>query len=147
MTSQILTIHQIIEGVLAKNLIATLQFINFSHACDFIHRGKMEQILLVYGLPIETVTAIMTLYKNTKVILSSSNGDTNFIARVLQGDILATCMFYTLLKLCTSNVNRSNKRKWFLIKKDRKQMIFCRNYDKFNLCWWSSASCKYTRPS
>ena len=27
-------------------------------AFDSIHRGKMEQILLAYGLPKETVTAI-----------------------------------------------------------------------------------------
>ena len=43
-TSQILTIRRILEGVRAKNLQATLIF-------DSIHRGKMEQILLAYGIP------------------------------------------------------------------------------------------------
>ena len=45
-TSQILTVHRILEGVYAKNLEATLLFVNFSKAFDSIHRGKLEQILL-----------------------------------------------------------------------------------------------------
>ena len=45
-TSQILTIHRILEGVYAKNLEATILFVDFSKAFDSIHRGKMEQILL-----------------------------------------------------------------------------------------------------
>ena len=56
-TSQILTICRILEGVQAKNLQATLLFINCPKAFNSIHRGKMEQILLAYGLPKETVAA------------------------------------------------------------------------------------------
>ena len=44
----------------------TLLLVDFSKAFDSIHRGKMEPILLAYGLPIETVTAIMMLYKTRK---------------------------------------------------------------------------------
>ena len=47
--SQILTIHQILEGVCAKNLETTILFINFTTTFDSIHRGKMEQILLAYS--------------------------------------------------------------------------------------------------
>ena len=65
-TSQILTIRRILEGVQAKNLQATLLFVDFTKAFDSIHRGKMEQILLAYGLPKETVAAIMILYRNTR---------------------------------------------------------------------------------
>ena len=53
----------------------------------YTHR-KMEQILLSYGLPKETVTAIIILYKNIKVKVRSPDGNTdNFeiIASVLQG--------------------------------------------------------------
>ena len=50
-TSQILTIRRILEGVRAKNLQATLLFVDFTKAFDSIHRGKMELILLAYGLP------------------------------------------------------------------------------------------------
>ena len=56
-----------ILGVRAKNLEATISFVDFSKAVDSIHRGKMEQILLAYGLPKEIVGAIIMLYKNTKV--------------------------------------------------------------------------------
>ena len=60
-TSQILTIQRILEGVWAKNIQATILFVDFTKAFDFIHRGKMEQILQAYGIPKETVTAIMIL--------------------------------------------------------------------------------------
>ena len=65
-TSQILIICQILEGVRAKSLKATILFVNFSKTFDSIHRGKMEQILLTYGLPKETVAAIILLYKTWK---------------------------------------------------------------------------------
>ena len=99
-TSQILTICRILEGVRAKNLQATLLFVDFTMAFDSIHRGKMEQILLAYGLPKETVAAIMILYKNTKVKVRSPDGDTEYfdiVAGVLQGDTLAPYLFIICL--------------------------------------------------
>ena len=41
-TSQILTIRRILEGVRAKNIQATLLFVDFTKAFDSIHREKME---------------------------------------------------------------------------------------------------------
>ncbi len=61
-----MTIRRILEGVRAKNLEATILFADFSKAFDSIHRRKMEQILLAYGILKETVATIMALYKNTK---------------------------------------------------------------------------------
>ena len=75
-TSQILTIRRILEGVRVKNLQVTLLFVDFTKAFDSIHRGKMEQILLAYGQPKETVAAITILYRNTKVKVRSPDGDT-----------------------------------------------------------------------
>ena len=100
MTSQILTIRRILEGVRAKNQHATLLFVDFTKAFDSIHRGKMEQILLAYGLPKETVAAITILYRNTKVKVRSPDGDTKYfdiVARVLQGDTLAPYLFIICL--------------------------------------------------
>ena len=77
MTSQILTIRRILEGLRAKNQQATILFVNFTKAFDSIHRGKIEEILLAYGLPKETVAAIMILYRNTKVKVHSPDGDTD----------------------------------------------------------------------
>ena len=99
-TSQILTIRRILEGVRAKNLQATLVFVDFTKAFDSIHRGKMEQILLAYGLPKETVAAIMILYRNTKVKVRSPDGDTEYfdiVAGVRQGDTLAPYFFIICL--------------------------------------------------
>ena len=56
---QILNIRRILEGVRANNLPAVLLFIDFSKAFDSIHRGKMRGILIAYGIPQETVDAIM----------------------------------------------------------------------------------------
>ena len=64
-----------------------LLFVDFSKASDSIHRGKMEQILLAYGLPKETVTAIMMLYKNKKVKVHSPDGHTDFFNIVARGYI------------------------------------------------------------
>ena len=92
-TSQILTIRRILEGVRAKKLQATLLFVDFTKTFDSIHRGKMEQILLAYGLPEETVVAIMILYRDTKVKVRSPEGDTDYfdiVAGVLQGDTLSS---------------------------------------------------------
>ena len=102
--SQILTIRRVFEGVRSKNLEETILFVDFAQAFDSIHSGKMEQILLAYGLPEETVAAIMMLYRNTKVKARSLDGDTDFfdiVAGVLQGDTLAPylfiiCLYYVL---------------------------------------------------
>ena len=60
-TGQILTIRRLIEEINKKNLKATMVFVDFSKAFDSIHRGKMEEILLAYGIPPEIVNAIMML--------------------------------------------------------------------------------------
>ena len=98
--SQILTIRRILEGVRAKNLQATLLFVDFTKAFDSIHRGKMEQILLAYSLPKETVAAMTILYRNTKVKVRSPDGDTEYfdiVAGVLQVDTLALYLFIICL--------------------------------------------------
>ena len=105
-TSQILTIRKIL-GVRAKKLQATLLFVDFTKAFDSIHRGKMEQILLAYGLPKETVAAITILYRNTKVKVRSPDGYTEYVdivAGVLQGDTLAPYLFI----ICVDYVLRTS---------------------------------------
>ena len=61
---------------------------------------KIEQILLAYGLPKETVAAITILYRNTKVNVRSPDEDTEFfdiVAGVLQEDRLAPYLFILCL--------------------------------------------------
>ena len=60
----------------------------------------MEQILLAYGIWKETVTAIMMLYRNTKVKVCSPDGETDYfdnVAGVLQRDTLAPYLFLICL--------------------------------------------------
>ena len=121
-TSQILTIRRILKDVRAKNLEATILFVDFSKAFDSIHRGKMEQILLTYSLPKETVAVIMMLYRNPKVKVHSPDGDTDYfdiVAGVLQGDTLAPYLFI----ICLDYVLRTSidimKENGFKLAKER----------------------------
>ena len=71
-----------------------------------LHRWKMEQILLAYGLPKETEVAITILYRNTKVKVYSPDGDTEYfdiVAGVLQGDTLAPYLFIICLDKIREN--------------------------------------------
>ena len=77
-------------------------FVDFTKAFHSIYRGKMEQILLAYDLPKETVAAIMMLYRNRKVKVRSPDGDTDYfsiVADVLQGDTLAPYLFIICLDI------------------------------------------------
>ena len=73
-----------------KKLQATILFVDFTKVFDSI----TKQILFTYGLPKETVAAIMILYRNTRVKVCSPDTDYfNIVAGVLQGDTLAPYLF------------------------------------------------------
>ena len=81
-TGQILTTRRIIKGVKLKNLSVTLLFLVFAKAFNSIYRiiyisGKMKNILSAYGIPTETVEAIMILYRDTRSMARSPDGDTH----------------------------------------------------------------------
>ena len=82
----------------------------------------MEQILLAYGLPKETIAAIMMLYKNTKVKVRSLNGDTDYfdiVAGVLQGDTLAPYLFIICLDYMLRTSVDKMKDNGFKLAKER----------------------------
>ena len=124
-TSQILTIRRILEGVRAKNLQATLLFVDFTKAFDSTHRGKMELILQAYGQPKETVAAIMILYRNTKVKVRSPDGDIKYfdiVAGVLQGDTLAPYLFIICLDyVLRTSIDKIRENGFELTKKRSKR--------------------------
>ena len=77
-TGKMLTIRRILEGVKSKNLPATLLFKDFSKTFDSINSEKMKYILIIYGIPTEIVNSIFILYKNTRSMVISPDGDTPF---------------------------------------------------------------------
>ena len=91
-----------------KNLVAIIIYVDFSKAFNTIHQRKIEQILLAYGLPKETLAAaIMMLYKNTKVKVRSPDADKDYfdlVVGVLQRDTLAPYLFI----ICLDYVIRSS---------------------------------------
>ena len=136
-TSQILTICRILEGVRARNLQATILFIDFTKAFDSIHWGKVEQILLAYSIPKETVAAIMILYRNTKVKVRSPDGETDYfdiVAGVLQGDTLAP--FFFIICLDYGLRTSIDKIKQFRADKEKKQKVPCKNNYRRQLRRW-----------
>ena len=86
----------------------------------------MEQILPAYGLPKETIAAIMMLYRNTKVKVRSPDGDTdyfNIVAGVLQGDTLAPYLFIICLDYVLRTSIDKIKENGFKLTKE-----ICRRY-------------------
>ena len=81
----------------------------------------MEQILLAYGLPKETVAAITILYRNTKVKVRSPDGDTeyfNIVAGVLQGETLAPYLFIICLDyVLRTSIDKIKENSFELTKK------------------------------
>ena len=71
----------------------------------------MSEILTAYGIPKETVNAIMMLYKNTSAKVRSPDGDTDFFeisAGVLQGDTLAPYLFIIALDYALRQATENN---------------------------------------
>ena len=126
-TSQILTIRRILESVRAKNLPATLLFVDFTKAFDYRLRGKMKQILLAYQIymntyiPKETVAAITILYRNTKVKVRSPDWDiecVDIVAGVLQGDTVAPYLFIRSLEyVLRTSIDKIKENSFVLTKK------------------------------
>ena len=105
-----------------KKLKATISFVDFTKAFDSIHRWKMEQILLAYGLPKETVPVIMMLYRNIKVKVHSPDGDTDhfdIVAGALQGDTLSPYHFIICLDYVLRTSIDKIKENGFKLTKER----------------------------
>ena len=84
----------------------------------------MEQILLAYGLPKETVAAITILYRNTKVKVRSPDGDTEYfdiVEEVLQGDTLAPYLFIICLDyVLRTSIDKIKENVFKLTRKETK---------------------------
>ena len=87
----------------------------------------MEQILLPYGIPKETIAAIMILYRNTKVKVHSPDGDTdyfNIIAGVLQGETIDPYLFILCLDyVLRTSIDRIKENSFELTKKRSRKYL------------------------
>ena len=95
--------------------VALIKSTNSNVAC------RLEQILLTYGLPKETVAAITILYRYTKVKVRSPDGDTEYfdiVAGVLQGDSLAPYLFIICLDyVLRTSIDKTRENSFELTKK------------------------------
>ena len=97
-------------------------FVNFSKAFDSVHRVKLKEIIRAYGIPEETTAAIMMLYKNSKAMVRSPYGDTDFFnitTGVLQGDTLAPFLFILCLDYALRNSADLHTELGFTLEKSR----------------------------
>ena len=132
-----LTIHQILEDVCAKKPWGNHIIRQLLQSIWFHTQRKMEQLLLTQSLPKETVTAIMMLYKNTKVKVHSLDGDTDYfiiVADVLQGDTLAPYLLIIFLDYVLRTSIDLLKENGFKLSKERSrrypaQIIMNVDYD------------------
>ena len=97
----------------------TILFLDFSKAFDFIHRGKVEQILLAYGLLKETYSHNDALWKHESQ--SSLTGWRHrFLRHCCWSSVrrtINTLSVFNLPSQRTWNVDKCNKRKCLYIKK------------------------------
>ena len=81
----------------------------------------MEQILLAYGIPKETVSAITILCRNTKVKVRLPDGDTEYfdiVTGVTQGDTLAPYLFIICLDyMLRTSIDKIKENSFELTKK------------------------------
>ena len=78
----------------------------------------MKDILIIYGIPTEIVNAILMIFKNTRYMVRSPDGDTSFFditTGVLHGYKLAPficiiCIHYILKKSVDSNLHPDEKK-------------------------------------
>ena len=126
---------------------ATILFVEFAKAFDSIHRGENGANTTRLWPTKETVTAIMMLYRNTKVKVRSLDGDTNYfdiVAGVLQGDTLDLYVFI----ICLDYVLRTSidKIKENGFKLTKKQKVHCTITDADDEALLANASAQAKTP-
>ena len=112
-TAHILALRRLIEGVKDRNLKTTQVFIDFKKAFNRIHKGKVLNVLIAYGIPELIIAAIGPLYTG-KAIALTPDGETEFLeilAGVLQGNTLAPYIFTVILDYAMTQAIKNNAQK------------------------------------
>ena len=119
--AQIVIFRRLIEGAKAKQLQSVTTFVDFKKAFDSIHRGKLMEILSVYGVPKNIVDAISILYKDTVAQVITPDGEIDFFeiaAGVLQGDTLAQHLFIVALDYALREATKDKSTSFILEKRE-----------------------------
>ena len=93
------------------NLPLFITFIDFKKAFDSINRDRMFAILRHHGIPERIVTAIKTIYTNSKSMVTVDNKNSatfNITTGILQGDVLAPysrAVMHETLKILTLSLS------------------------------------------
>ncbi|XP_063680102.1 uncharacterized protein LOC134815494 [Bolinopsis microptera] len=126
-TSHILALRRIMEGARAKNLKATMVFIDFKKAFDSVHRGLLMKILKAYGIPEAIVRLIEGIYTSTKANVITADGITeifDILAGVLQGDTLAPYLFIIMIDyIMTVTIDDDDSDSGFTLRPARSRRI------------------------
>ena len=126
-TSHILALRRIIEGAKAKNLKATMVFIDFKKAFDSVHRGLLMKILKAYGIPEVIVQLIERVYTGTMAKVVTADGITevfDILAGVLQGDTLAPYLFIIVIDyIMTVAIDDDDSDSGFTLKPARSRRV------------------------
>ena len=73
--SQILCLRRLIEESKLSNRDLALVFVDISKAFDSVDRGKMFEILKLYGIPDKIISAIKVLYTDTSSTILTPDGE------------------------------------------------------------------------
>ena len=65
-------------------------------ATDSVNREKLFDILKAYGIPVQIVSAIVSMYYNSEAKVCSPDGETNFFT--IHAGVLSSVLFIIALK-------------------------------------------------
>ena len=99
-TDHILALRRILKEYKRSNLSAVVTFIDFKKAFESINRRSMFKILKAYDIPPRRLSAIESVYTNTRAAVVTPSGISDqfkIISGALQGDTLAPFIFIIVL--------------------------------------------------
>ena len=96
----ITTIRCVIDLCRTQQNAVSIVFVDFKKAFDSLSRPAIARLLEYYGVPLPLLSAIMSLYSDTRAFVHTAHGPTeefNTSSGVLQGDTLSPLLFIIVM--------------------------------------------------